>query len=165
MEEGNRTINPSDPCDSSRFTKAREGVYHRALSELRGGRKQSHWIWFVFPQIEGLGHGSTARFYPIKSREEAKAYLKHPVLGVRLAECAETLPAIEGRSATAIFGYADNVKLKSSMTLFASLAAPESAYELVLDKYFNGNHDQPTLQLLERMKEGRSSDSGSAFDR
>src|SRR5690348_3268527 len=110
-----------DRFDLDRFVRAQEEVYCRALSEITLGRKRSHWMWFIFPQIDGLGCSSTAKFYAIKSKDEAKAYLNHPRLGKRLNECAEALLKIKGKSATEIFGYPDDLKLRSSMTLFASV--------------------------------------------
>ena len=141
---------PEDPFDLSRFTSAQEGVYDSALAELRSGRKRSHWMWFVFPQIHGLGNSATAVCYAIKGREEARRYLQHPILGARLIECAEVLLAIQGRSASEIFGYPDDLKLKSSMTLFASIAAPGSVFVRVLEKYFHGERDVRTLDMLEK---------------
>ena len=113
-----------DPFGLSRFIKAQDKIYDRVLHELRSGRKRTHWMWFVFPQIAGLGYSSTTQYYSIKSAEEARQYLKHPVLGERLRECAETILALEGLSVEEIFGYPDDLKLKSSMTLFASAAEP-----------------------------------------
>jgi uncharacterized protein (DUF1810 family) len=146
-------IGRNDPFDLHRFTSAQEGVYDTALSELRSGRKRTHWIWFIFPQIDGLGHSSTSIYYAIKSIEEARQYLKHPVLGARLSECAKTVLAVEGRTVSDIFGYPDDMKLKSSMTLFASVAEdPDSVFVKVLEKYFRGERDDRTLQLLERLR-------------
>ncbi|MEW6357208.1 MAG: DUF1810 domain-containing protein [Planctomycetota bacterium] len=142
---------PNNTFDSIRFTKAQEGVYDRALAELRAGRKRSHWMWFIFPQIEGLGHSSTSRYYAIKSLEEARQYLNHPVLGPRLLECAEAVLAIEGRSVAEIFGYPDDLKLRSCMTLFAQAAEAGSVFVRVLDKYFHGEQDSRTLDLLEKI--------------
>ena len=143
------TISRDDPFDLNRFTSAQERVYGTVLAELKSGRKRSHWIWFIFPQIEGLGHSSTSQFYAIKSIEEARRYLKHPVLGARLVECAETVLAVEGRSVSDIFGYPDDMKLKSSMTLFASVTEDtNSVFVRVLEKYFHGERDERTLQLL-----------------
>lgn len=145
------TIGSNDPFDLARFTGAQEGIYDRVLTELRNGRKRSHWMWYIFPQIDGLGYSATAKRYAIKSMEEAREYLNHPVLGARLRECAEIVFDIEGRSAAEIFGYPDDVKLRSSMTLFASIAEPRSVFGLVLDKFFNGDRDERTLSLLETM--------------
>jgi len=141
-----------DPFELSRFLKAQDRVYDRVLSELRSGRKRTHWMWFVFPQIEGLGYSSTTQYYSIKSKEEARQYLNHPLLGKRLRECAESILALEGLSASSIFGYPDDLKLKSSMTLFASVAEPQSVFSRVLEKYFQGNRDECTLALLDRLK-------------
>ena len=139
-----------DPFDLNRFVKAQEEVYPRALAELKLGRKRSHWMWFIFPQIDGLGYSSTAKFYAIKSKDEAKTYLDHPLLGKRLMECAEALLKIEGKSATEIFGYPDDLKLRSSMTLFASVSPADSAFSRVLTQYFGGELDQRTLELLQQ---------------
>ncbi len=140
--------NPTDPYDLHRFISAQEGVYNRALAELRGGLKRSHWMWFIFPQIDGLGHSPTTRFYAIKSLDEARQYLGHPVLGARLAECADAILALQGRSALDIFGNPDVMKLQSSMTLFALVAGQGSVFECVLDKYYQGKKDARTLQIL-----------------
>ena len=143
---------PDDPFDLARFTQAQEGVYAEALAELGRAQKRSHWMWFVFPQIVGLGHSPTAVRYAIKSAAEARAYLGHPVLGPRLLACAETLLRLEGRSASAIFGSPDDVKLRSSMTLFAEVVGEaESVYGRVLDKYFDGERDVSTLRILETL--------------
>jgi uncharacterized protein (DUF1810 family) len=140
----------SDPFDLNRFTTAQEWSYGAALAELKAGRKRSHWMWFIFPQIDGLGHSPASRLYSIKSIEEARAYLDHPVLGPRLLKCVEALLVVEGRSASAIFGYPDDMKLKSSMTLFAAAAGDTgSLFIRVLDKYFAGERDGATLRLLE----------------
>ncbi len=144
-------INASDTFDLSRFTSAQESIYDSVLAELRNGRKRTHWMWYIFPQIDGLGHSTTSKHYAIKSLEEARQYLNHPVLGKRLLECAEAVFTIEGRSISEIFGYPDNLKLKSSMTLFACVAAPYSVFARILDKYFNGEQDALTFQLLEKL--------------
>jgi uncharacterized protein (DUF1810 family) len=147
------TTGRDDPFDLNRFTMAQERIYSAVLSELKSGRKRTHWMWFIFPQIDGLGHSSTAKHYAIKSIEEARAYINHPVLGTRLMECAEAVLAVEGRSVSEIFGYPDDMKLKSSMTLFASVTKdPHSVFLRVLDKYFQGKQDDRTLQLLESLK-------------
>lgn len=145
-------INASDNVDLSRFTSAQESIYESALAELRNGRKRTHWMWYVFPQIDGLGRSTASKHYAIKSIEEARQYLNHPVLGKRLLECAKAVFAIEGRSISEVFGYPDNLKLKSSMTLFAYVADPYSVFSRILDKYFNGEQDTLTLQLLEKLK-------------
>ena len=149
MSNNDNIIDSGDPFNLNRFTEAQEGVYGRAMAELTGGRKRSHWMWFIFPQIEGLGHSSISRQYAIKSIEEARAYLKHPILGARLSDCAEAVLGIEGRSASEIFGFPDDLKLRSSMTLFAAISEQGSVFARVLDKFFNGERDERTLQLLE----------------
>ena len=138
----------SDEHDLRRFVTAQEGVYESALSELRAGRKTSHWMWFVFPQIAGLGRSATAQRYAIASLEEAEAYLAHPVLGPRLLECARTLTQLSGLSAEQIFGSVDAQKLKSSMTLFAHAAPDEPLFRDVLARYFDGAEDQETLRRI-----------------
>ena len=143
----------SDPFELSRFIEAQDKIYDRVLAELKSGRKRSHWMWFVFPQIEGLGFSSTTQYYSIKSPEEARQYLEHPVLGKRLRECCESILALEGLSVSGIFGYPDDLKLKSSMTLFASVAQGQSVFIRVLDRYFQGARDERTLALLDRLKD------------
>jgi uncharacterized protein (DUF1810 family) len=138
-----------DPHDLSRFVDAQAGDYERALAEIRGGRKRSHWMWYVFPQIDGLGFSSMSRRYSIKSRDEAGAYLDHPVLGPRLVECAEAALGVEGRSAYEIFGSPDDMKLRSCATLFASVTPADSVFARLLDKFFDGKPDGKTLGLLE----------------
>jgi uncharacterized protein (DUF1810 family) len=145
-------INTNDAFDLSRFTSAQENIYDSVLGELRNGRKRTHWMWYIFPQIDGLGHSATSKHYAIKSLEEARQYLNHPVLGHRLLECTEAVFAVEGRSASEIFGYPDDLKLKSSMTLFAYVAAPDCVFSRILDKYFNGEQDALTLQILDKLK-------------
>jgi uncharacterized protein (DUF1810 family) len=139
-----------DPFDLERFVFAQRPLYATALAELRSGRKRTHWMWFVFPQVIGLGASSTSTHYAIRSREEARRYLDHPVLGPRLRECAEAILAVEGRTASDIFGYPDDLKLKSSMTLFAEIEGPGSAFERVLAKYCGGRRCERTLALLRR---------------
>lgn len=131
-----------------RFTQAQDAVYENVLNELRSGRKRSHWMWFVFPQIEGLGTSRMARTFAISSREEATAYLKHPLLGERLSECVELVLAVEGRSINEIFGSPDDLKFRSCMTLFANVAKDNRLFEDALLKYFNGDSDPLTLELL-----------------
>jgi uncharacterized protein (DUF1810 family) len=143
------SISRDDPFDLSRFTKAQERIYDTVLAELRSGRKRTHWMWFIFPQIDGLGHSMTTKLYAIKSIEEARQYLKHPVLGARLSECTGAVLAVEGRTVADIFGFPDDQKLKSSMTLFAAVAEnTHSVFISVLEKYFQGVQDDRTLQLL-----------------
>ncbi len=140
--------NASDTIDLNRFMTAQESIYDSVLTELRSGRKRTHWMWYIFPQLDGLGHSPTSKHYAIKSMEEARQYLNHPVLGTRLLECAEAVFAIEGRSISEIFAHPDNLKLKSSMTLFACVADQCSVFARILDKYFDGERDALTLQLL-----------------
>jgi uncharacterized protein (DUF1810 family) len=131
-----------------RFLQAQRSVYEDALSELRAGRKESHWIWFIFPQIAGLGHSPAAQFYAIESLQEAVAYLQHPVLGSRLRECTGIVNDIEGRSINAIFGSPDDMKFRSSMSLFAQATKDNQIFLSALKKYFDGKPDQLTLQKL-----------------
>lgn len=139
-----------DPYDLQRFIAAQDaaGTYERALSELRAGHKRSHWIWFVFPQVAGLGNSPNARTYAISSLAEAKAYAADPLLGPRLLECARALLAIEGKSAPEILGEIDAIKLCSSMTLFAAAAPGEPLFGEVLDRYFDGAADAATERRL-----------------
>jgi uncharacterized protein (DUF1810 family) len=148
MVHSSETRGAGDPHDLSRFMKAQEREYDQALSEIRNGRKQSHWMWYVFPQYHGLGFSSTSQHYAIKSIDEAKAYLGHPVLGPRLMECAEAVLGVVGRSASEIFGSPDDMKLRSSATLFASVSPAGSVFERVLDRYFDGRRDEKTLRLM-----------------
>jgi uncharacterized protein (DUF1810 family) len=134
----------------SRFVQAQTGDYERALFEIRNGRKHSHWMWYIFPQVAGLGFSSMSRRYAIKSRAEAIAYLRHPILGPRLRECADATLHIEGRSALEIFGSPDDQKLKSCATLFASVSPGGSVFHRLIGKYFQGISDRRTLQLLDR---------------
>ena len=134
--------------DLQRFVDAQENVYGRVLAELRRGRKTSHWMWFIFPQISGLGHSDTAKFYSIKNIDEAKEYLAHPVLGPRLLECCQILLEIPDCRADEIFGYPDNVKLRSCITLFQYIAPQQKEFSAVLEKYFEGP-DGRTLELVE----------------
>lgn len=137
-----------DPYDLNRFVQAQEGSYKQALAEITSGRKRSHWMWYIFPQIDGLAFSSTSKHYSIKSIDEARAYLAHPVLGPRLLECAEALLRINGRSATQIFGSPDDVKLRSCATLFACVSPASSIFERLLQKYYAGGADVKTLELL-----------------
>jgi uncharacterized protein (DUF1810 family) len=141
-----------DPFNLNRFVQAQEDDYQRALSEITSGRKRSHWMWYVFPQIDGLGASSTSKHYSIKSLAEAKAYLRHPVLGPRLVECAEAVLRVEGKSASEIFGFPDDMKLRSCATLFAQVFPAESVFERLLAKYFRGQPDPNTIHLLERLQ-------------
>jgi uncharacterized protein (DUF1810 family) len=137
-----------DPHDLNRFVEAQRDVYARALAEIRVGRKRSHWMWFVFPQIAGLGVSPTARRYAIRDLAEARAYLDHPILGKRLAECAEAALGVEGRSAFEVFGSPDDMKLRSCATLFARASPPGSVFHRLLDRYFGGEPDDKTISLL-----------------
>lgn len=135
-------------ADLSRFVEAQAVTYGAALAELRRGRKESHWMWFVFPQIQGLGSSSTARFYAIADLAEARAYLAHPVLGARLREVVATINALPGGDAYAVFGSPDDLKLRSCLTLFQAVAPEEPAFSQALAKYFGGAPDPRTLERL-----------------
>jgi uncharacterized protein (DUF1810 family) len=143
-------LTDADPYDLERFVRAQDthGTYDDAIAELRRGRKDSHWMWFVFPQIAGLGRSATSRRYAISSVDEARAYLQHPVLGPRLLTSAGIAAATEGRTAEEIFGGIDADKLRSSMTLFHHAAPDEPVFTDVLDRYFGGDPDQATERLL-----------------
>ena len=140
----------SDPHDLQRFVDAQQSSYDRALGELKAGRKQSHWMWFIFPQIAGLGHSDMARRYAIKDADEAAAYVQHPLLGTRLEECAQALLAHAERPARQILGSPDDMKLHSSMTLFAAVAPERTVFQAVLDAFFAANPDPATLSRLHR---------------
>lgn len=140
----------ADPFDLRRFLVVQEGVYDRALAELTDGQKRSHWMWYIFLQIEGLGHSPTTRRYSLTSIEEARQYLAHPVLGTRLKECCEAVLAVQGRSAEDIFGHPDDWKLRSSMTIFELAAGAGSVFSRVLEKYCQGRRDAKTLQIVGR---------------
>ena len=133
-----------------RFVKMQDMSYQDAITELRRGAKRTHWMWFIFPQLAGLGRSKIARTYAIVDLAEAAAYLKHPVLGARLVECANAVLAISGRTAREIFGKPDDMKLRSSATLFARVSAPDSVFERVLERYFSAVPDERTVELLER---------------
>ena len=137
-----------DAFDLQRFVDAQDRVYDRVLAELRAGAKRSHWIWFIFPQLTQLGSSSTAKAFGIRSVAEAQAYLAHPVLGTRLRECAQLVMAIEGRCADDIFGSPDNLKVRSSMTLFAHASDDNADFVAVLDKFYGGEQDARTVELL-----------------
>ncbi|MBV8536815.1 MAG: DUF1810 domain-containing protein [Alphaproteobacteria bacterium] len=138
----------SDPHNLQRFVDAQAPVYAQVCSELRAGRKRSHWMWFIFPQIKGLGISPTAQFYSIGSRAEAQAYLAHPVLGQRLRDCTQLVLEVTGRSAHDIFGSPDDLKFRSCMTLFADAAADNALFQAALRKYFNGEPDRRTAEIL-----------------
>ena len=135
-------------ADLSRFLEAQAGVYDGVLAELRRGRKTGHWIWFIFPQIAGLGRSSTSQHYAIGSLDEARAYLAHPVLGARLRECAQIVLATDAGSAEAIFGSLDAMKVRSSMTLFHRADPEEAVFAGVLDRFYRGLEDEATVALL-----------------
>jgi uncharacterized protein (DUF1810 family) len=137
-----------DPHNLQRFVDAQDPVIEQVKRELRSGRKQSHWMWFIFPQVEGLGKSPTARKYAISSREEAEAYLSHPVLGQRLRECTEITNGIEGRTANEIFGSPDDLKFRSSMTLFDAVADDPTPFRTALKKYYDNETDKNTLEFL-----------------
>lgn len=143
-------VTDPDPYDLQRFVAAQNPVYPAVLAELCDGRKRSHWIWFIFPQLRGLGRSSTAQYYGIASRQEASAYLAHDVLGPRLRECARLMAQIEGCTAEQIFGRPDCLKVRSSMTLFAAVADPAGRgdFQAVLDKFYDGRGDRLTLEML-----------------
>jgi len=138
----------SDPYDLERFVAAQKPVMDEVRQELRQGRKQTHWMWFVFPQIAGLGHSPTARRYALRSLAEAGAFLEHPVLGPRLIECTAQVNAVEGRTVHDIFGSPDDMKFHSSMTLFHRARLQEDAFRITLDRYFDGREDLATLRIL-----------------
>jgi uncharacterized protein (DUF1810 family) len=139
----------TDPHDLARFIAAQEPVIGRVRAELRAGRKASHWMWFIFPQIAGLGRSETARFYAIHSREEASAYLAHPVLGPRLVECTRLINAVKGSTAEQILGHIDAMKFHSCMTLFATVDAGCPEFAEALRRYFGGAPDQATLDRIQ----------------
>ena len=138
----------SDPFDLDRFVAAQNPVIARVREELAGGQKRSHWMWFVFPQLAGLGHSATARRYAIASRAEAQAYMAHPLLGPRLLDCTELVNGIAGRSVHQVFGSPDDMKFHSSMTLFAATHPDAPAFQDALARWFNGVPDRATLDLL-----------------
>ena len=135
--------------DLERFVRAQARIHEQVTQELAAGRKRSHWMWFVFPQLDGLGFSPTARKYAITGLDEARAYLAHPVLGPRLQECTELVLGIDGRSVREIFGYPDDLKFRSSMTLFAQAASGDTCFNEALVKYFAGEPDVRTLELLQ----------------
>lgn len=138
--------------DLKRFLDAQQSVYPRALAEIKNGHKQSHWMWYIFPQLLGLGYSETARFYAIHNLEEARAYLEHPVLGSRLIEISNALLGIVGKTASQILGSPDDLKLRSSMTLFRLVNNTDPVFQAVLDQYFTGQVDQRTIELVQTGK-------------
>ena len=141
-------MNKGNKYDLQRFVEAQERSYQQALSEIRMGRKESHWMWFIFPQVNGLGSSSMAQRFAIHSIEEADAYLRHPILGSRLIEISSALLQLKGDDADQVFGSPDNMKLKSSMTLFSLVPTGNDVFQKVLDKFFHGQRDQATLKIL-----------------
>jgi uncharacterized protein (DUF1810 family) len=137
-----------DRFDLNRFVRAQEAVFAQVLEELRAGAKRGHWIWFIFPQMKGLGHSPTADHFGIESLKEAEAYARHPLLGPRLVECTRLVNQVEGRTISQILGYPDDLKFRSSMTLFARAAPDSAVFNEALQKYFNGQPDPLTLELL-----------------
>ena len=138
----------NDPYDLERFVNAQNPVYEQVYAELRNGQKEGHWIWFIFPQLRGLGHSQMATAFGIASRQEAEAYLKHPVLGRRLRECTRLVNLAEGRSISQMFGHPDDLKFKSSMSLFASVSPDDEIFKDALQKYFGGELDRLTLERI-----------------
>ena len=138
----------NDPYNLQRFVDAQNRLYEQVCTELRSGRKRTHWMWFIFPQLRGLGHSEMAAGFGISSRAEAEAYWKHLVLGARLAECTRLVNLVEGRSVRQIFGYPDDVKFRSSMSLFGLIAPENQVFRDALEKYFGGEMDELTVQLL-----------------
>lgn len=138
----------ADVHDLQRFVDAQDRVYPQVCAELVAGAKTSHWMWFVFPQLKGLGRSAIAQHFGIASRAEAQAYWEHPVLGPRLKECTELVLSVKGRTALQIFGSPDDLKFRSSMTLFSQVVPGEPVFTLAIDRYFAGDRDQRTLELL-----------------
>jgi uncharacterized protein (DUF1810 family) len=161
MSNSRDSHSAKDPYDLNRFVRAQESDFERALAEIHNGQKCTHWMWYIFPQIDGLAYSSTAKHYAINSLAEAKAYLEHPVLGPRLLECAEAAVRVEGRSATEVFGSPDDLKLRSCATLFACVSPPGSVFDRLLDKYYGGERDSKTLRLVGIDPEvGKGTDKG-----
>ena len=142
-------MHPDDPFELARFVLAQDGTFDMALSEVKNGHKSSHWMWYVFPQLRGLGRSSTAQQYGITGSDEAYAYLTHDVLGPRLISICEAALSVEGKSATEIFGKPDDMKLRSCATLFAHVSNANSVFHKIIDKYFDGKVDRRTVQLLD----------------
>ena len=142
-------MSTDDNYDLNRFVEAQRSTYDSALAELRSGRKRSHWMWYIFPQLAGLGRSAMSRQFAIANADEAKAYLEHALLGPRLVECATAVLETEGRSAYEIFGSPDDLKLHSSATLFGRVSPPRSVFSRLLAKYFGGREDEQTVRLLD----------------
>ena len=151
-----------DPFNLQRFVEAQSTAFERARAELLAGRKVTHWMWFVFPQLEGLGRSEMARRYAISSLAEARAYLEHPILGPRLVECTRIVNRLDGKSAREVFGAPDDLKFRSSLTLFARVASGEPVFDQALAKYFDSVSDPMTLERLGRKPEQAARDGGSA---
>jgi uncharacterized protein (DUF1810 family) len=144
-----------DPFNLQRFVDAQRGAYARATAELRQGAKRSDWIWYIFPQMRGLGHSATSQRYGIASPDEARAYLSHPLLGPRLVECTKLAIKANAPSAASLFPHPDDLKFRSSMTLFASVAEVPNVFETALEKYYGGEPDPKTLRLLSEAQQKR----------
>ncbi len=162
MSNTNAPQTGDDPLDLRRFVEAQQEDYATALAEVRAGRKHSHWMWYIFPQLDGLAFSSTSRHYAIKSAAEARAYLAHPVLGPRLVEISEAALGVPQRSAHDIFGSPDDLKLRSCATLFATVSPPGSVFERLLDRFFHGERDDRTLKLLGASPIGASPNSSTS---
>jgi uncharacterized protein (DUF1810 family) len=150
------TSHIDDPFNLQRFVKAQQPVFDEVCAELRGGQKRSHWMWFIFPQMRGLGRSAMAEKFAISSTLEALAYLRHPVLGPRLRECTQLVNSVQGRSLKQIFGSPDDFKFRSSMTLFAHVAPGDSDFLEALQKYCRGEPDAKTLEILRAQQPDRS---------
>jgi len=150
MSQATDSPSTGDPYNLDRFVSAQQDDFERALAEIKNGKKRTHWMWYIFPQLDGLAFSATSKYYSIKSIEEAKSYIDHPVLGPRLLECTEAAVQVEGRTARDIFGSPDDLKLRSCATLFACVAPRGSAFDRLLAKYYGGERDQKTLRLLGR---------------
>jgi uncharacterized protein (DUF1810 family) len=148
MNESQRPAGATDPFNLERFVQAQASAYASVLRELQNGRKVTHWMWFIFPQLRGLGYSSTSKHFAISGREEAQQYLSHPVLGARLTECARLVLGHRGRSALHIFGSPDDMKLRSCMTLFETVPGADPVFAHVLEQFFQGERDAKTLRLL-----------------
>jgi uncharacterized protein (DUF1810 family) len=142
-------VNERDPYNLERFLKAQAEDYPCALAELQRGRKESHWIWYIFPQVAGLGHSPMSQEYAIRSRDEAVAYLGHPVLGARLQKCCEALLKHQGKRVQDIMGFPDDLKLRSSITLFVMISKPASVFHKVLSAFYSGEMDERTVAFLD----------------
>ncbi len=151
MTKASNMIDCNDPFDLHRFTMAQDSVYDDVLRELRSGQKRTHWIWYIFPQIDGLAYSTNSKHYAIKSLDETRQYLNHPVLGRRLVECVEAVLAIEGRSILEILGSPDDMKLKSSMTLLSLVANSPSIFNCAIDKYYGGKTDDRTVDIISNL--------------